>query len=85
MLEAETIEECMEWPVCSPDMNPIDHVWDMLGQFIVARLRPLFTLQDMKMALLEKWNSIPQSLIDNIIASVENRCAAVLAVRGDHN
>ncbi|GFT15750.1 transposable element Tcb2 transposase [Trichonephila clavipes] len=22
----------MEWPVCSPDMNPIEHVWDALGR-----------------------------------------------------
>ncbi|GFX89854.1 transposable element Tcb2 transposase [Trichonephila clavipes] len=83
MLEAETIQR-MEWPACSPDLNPIEHVWDMLGLRIAARPRPLATVRDLEIALLEEWNSIPQSLIDNLTASMANRCAAVLAVRGDH-
>ncbi|GFX47192.1 transposable element Tcb2 transposase [Trichonephila clavipes] len=65
MLEAETIQR-MEWPECSPDLNPIEHVWDMLGRRIAARQRPPATVRDMEIALLEKWNSIPQSLIDNL-------------------
>ncbi|GFX84974.1 transposable element Tcb2 transposase [Trichonephila clavipes] len=83
MLEAETIQR-MEWPACSSDLNPIEHVWDMLGRRIAARPRPPATVRDLEIALLEEWNSIPQSLIDNLIVSMANRCAAVLAVRGDH-
>ncbi|GFX21712.1 transposable element Tcb2 transposase [Trichonephila clavipes] len=79
MLEAETIQR-MEWPACSPDLNPIEHVWDMLGRRIAARPRPPATIRDLEIALLEEWNSIPQSLIDNFIASMANKCAAVLAV-----
>ncbi|GFX92350.1 retrovirus-related Pol polyprotein from transposon 297 [Trichonephila clavipes] len=37
MLEAETIQR-MEWTACSPDLNPIEHVWDMLGRRIAAKL-----------------------------------------------
>ncbi|GFT58557.1 DDE_3 domain-containing protein [Trichonephila clavipes] len=67
-----------------PDLNPIEHVWDILGRRIAARPRPPATVRDLEIALLEEWNSIPQSLIDNLIASMANRCAAVLTVRGDH-
>ncbi|GFU07471.1 transposable element Tcb2 transposase [Trichonephila clavipes] len=83
MLEAETIQR-MEWPACSPDLNPVEHVWDMLRRRIAARPKPPATVRDLEIALLEEWNSIPQSLIDNFIASMANRCAAVLAIRGDH-
>ncbi|GFX99227.1 transposable element Tcb2 transposase [Trichonephila clavipes] len=83
MLEAETIQR-MEWPAFSPDLNPIEHVWDILGRRIATRPRPPATVRDLEIALLEEWNSIPQSLIDNLIASMANRCATVLAVRGDH-
>ncbi|GFV14995.1 acyl-CoA synthetase family member 2, mitochondrial [Trichonephila clavipes] len=72
MLEAETIQR-MEWPVCSPDLNPIEHVWYMLVRRIAARPRPPATVRDLEIALLEEWNSIPQSLIDNLIASMANR------------
>ncbi|GFW52095.1 integrase catalytic domain-containing protein [Trichonephila clavipes] len=72
MLEAETIQR-MELPACSPDLNPIEHVWDMLRRRIAARPRPPATVRDLEIALLEEWNSIPQSLIDNFIASVANR------------
>ncbi|GFV59477.1 transposable element Tcb2 transposase [Trichonephila clavipes] len=74
----------MEWPACYPDLNPIEHVWDMLGRRIAARPRSPATVRDLEIALLEEFNSIPQSLIDNLVASMANRCAAVLAVRGDH-
>ncbi|GFU34527.1 transposable element Tcb1 transposase [Trichonephila clavipes] len=30
----------MDWPAYSPDMNPIEHVWDMLGRRIEARQSP---------------------------------------------
>ncbi|GFW48046.1 hypothetical protein TNCV_2402331 [Trichonephila clavipes] len=40
---------------------------------IAARPRPPATVRDLEIALLEEWNSIPQSLIDNFIASMANR------------
>ncbi|GFV40943.1 transposable element Tcb1 transposase [Trichonephila clavipes] len=45
---ANTLDEClqskditrMDWPAYSSDLNPIEHVWDMLGQRIAARQPP---------------------------------------------
>ncbi|GFT31982.1 transposable element Tcb2 transposase [Trichonephila clavipes] len=44
----------MEWPACSPDMNPIEHVWDALGRRVVGHQPPPQTLQEMERALLEE-------------------------------
>ncbi|GFY27444.1 transposable element Tcb2 transposase [Trichonephila clavipes] len=79
MLEAETIQR-MEWPACSPDLNPIEHVWDMFGRRIAARPRPPATVRDLEIALLAEWNSIPQSLIDNL----KQVCSSLSCSRRPH-
>ncbi|GFX54122.1 hypothetical protein TNCV_2337581 [Trichonephila clavipes] len=82
-LEAETIHR-MEWLTCSPDLNQVEHVWDILGRRFNARPRPPVTTQNLGIALRQDQNSILISLIENLIAILQNRCAAVLVVRGDH-
>jgi len=35
-LQAETID-CIDWPARSPDINPIEHAWDLLQAAVSAR------------------------------------------------
>ncbi|GFX39908.1 transposable element Tc1 transposase [Trichonephila clavipes] len=44
LLESEDIER-MDWPARSPDLNPIEHVWDFLGRRLAARTLPLVTIR----------------------------------------
>ncbi|GFY36018.1 transposable element Tcb2 transposase [Trichonephila clavipes] len=73
----------MEWPACSPDMNPIEHVWDALGRRVAGRQPPLQTLQELERALLEEWDRIPQLVINSLIDCMLQRCSTSLAVRGN--
>ncbi|GFT67538.1 transposable element Tcb2 transposase [Trichonephila clavipes] len=54
----------MEWPACSPNMNPIEYVWDALGRRVPGRQPPPQTLQELERALLEEWDRIPQLVIN---------------------
>lgn len=82
-LETENIQR-MSWPANSPDLNPIEHVWDMLGRQIAALSHPPSSVTELKRTLQEAWNHLSPQLIHHLIASMVNRCAACLAVRGDH-
>ncbi|GFW43923.1 transposable element Tc3 transposase [Trichonephila clavipes] len=83
LLESEDIE-CMDWPARSPDLNPIEHVWDFLGRRLAAlTLRPV-TIRELRLALQDESAAMPQQLIDTLILSMDRRCETCLAVRGDH-
>ncbi|GFY35396.1 transposable element Tcb2 transposase [Trichonephila clavipes] len=76
--------ERMDWSARSPDLNPIEHVWDFLGRRLAARTLPPVTIRELRLALQDEWAAMPQQLIDTFILSMGRRCETCLAVRGDH-
>ncbi|KMQ82797.1 dna-mediated transposase [Lasius niger] len=82
-LESEDIQR-MQWPANSPDLNPIEHVWDMLGRGIAAFCPPPSSIPELKTALLQVWETLSTELIITLIESMKNRCAACVAARGGH-
>ncbi|GFY08435.1 transposable element Tcb2 transposase [Trichonephila clavipes] len=83
LLESEDIGR-MDWPVRSPDLNPIEHVWDFLGRRLAARTLPPVTIRELRLALQDERAAMPQQLFDTLILSMGRRCETCLAVRGDH-
>ncbi|GFV51465.1 transposable element Tcb2 transposase [Trichonephila clavipes] len=83
LLKSEDIER-MDWPARSPDLNPIEHVWDFLGRRLAARTLPPVTIREFRLALQDEWAAMPRQLIDTLILSMGRRCETCLAVRGDH-
>ena len=57
-LKAETVQR-MEWPACSSELDPIEHIWDTLGRRIDAKTMPPVTVRDLEIVLLLEWKSIP--------------------------
>jgi transposase len=55
------------WPACSPDLNPIEHIWSILKQYLNQRPRKPTSKDEMITAILEEWERItPQTIIDLI-------------------
>ncbi|GFY04140.1 transposable element Tc3 transposase [Trichonephila clavipes] len=89
---ANIVKEClqfeditrMDWPSYSPDWNPIEHVWDMLGRRIAALQPPPTFLLELRGALLDEWCNILHDQIDNLILSMPRCCKACIASSGRH-
>ena len=65
-------------------LNPIEHLWDNLDTCVRQRQNPPGKVNELRDALLEEWNNIPQTQINNLIHSMRSRCQAVSNARGGH-
>ncbi|GFV72364.1 transposable element Tcb2 transposase [Trichonephila clavipes] len=83
LLESEDIER-MDWPARSPDLYPIEHVWDVLDRRLAFRTLPAVTIRELRLTLQDEWAAMPQQLIETLILCMGRRCETCLAVRGDH-
>ncbi|UYV79193.1 hypothetical protein LAZ67_17001455 [Cordylochernes scorpioides] len=69
------------WPPYSPDLSPIEHVWDIIGRRLHALPQPRSEDELWQMGERE-WRAIPQDAIRTLIDSLLRRVAACIAVRG---
>lgn len=76
--------ETLPWPARSPDLNPIEHLWDYLGRQVRARDPPVQNLQELTLALHQEWQRIPMFRIRRLIATMRRRVANVINVRGGY-
>ena len=72
----------LQWPAQNPDLNPIEHIWDMLKRKIKSASNPPQTLNELRSAVVSAWNSIPQVDVRNIIQSMPDRMQPVKRARG---
>ena len=74
----------MAWPSMSPDLSPIEHVWDEMDRRLRQIPNQPFTLQGLGEALQEVWQEIPQALHANLVASMRRQCQECVNARGGH-
>jgi len=85
-LEHDNVFTVLKWPPQSPDLNPIEHLWDVVEQELHAldvlhALNPtnLHQLQD---AILSIWVNISKECFQHLAESMSHRIKAVLKAKG---
>ena len=50
----------LSWPAKSPDLNPIEHIWDLLDRRVRARAISPRNVRELAGAFVEEWGNISQ-------------------------
>lgn len=74
----------LAWPSLSPDLNPIEHMWDELGRRIRRRPNAANNVQELTAALVEEWNRIPRQVYRTLCRSMRSRIQEVITKHGGH-
>ena len=72
----------LPYPSTSSDMNPIEKCWRRLKQALHRRLYQPTTKEEIRQAVLEEWDAIPQQWINELILKQEHWIAVFVQRHG---
>ncbi len=72
----------MHWPPQSPDLNPIEQIWELLNSSMkkLARSTKDSTWKNLQAA----WENISNEVLERYIFTMRARCQAVIDAKGGH-
>ena len=82
-LQQDTIVP-MDWLAFSPDLNPIEHAWNMLQVAILRCPDQTTTLVELENVLIEDGDNTEMAAIQRLVGIMRRDCQTVIAPRGSH-
>ncbi len=80
-LEHDNEFTLLKWPPQSPDLNPIEHLWDVVEREIhIMDVQPT-NLQQLRDAIMSIWTKISEEC-SNTLLNLSQRIKAVLKAKG---
>jgi hypothetical protein len=72
----------LDWPACSPDLNPTENIWGQLVRMIYAENKQYQTVEQLKQAILKAWRRLTVQTLRNHVESMPNRIFQVINRNG---
>jgi len=72
----------LKWPPQSPDLKPIEHIWDVVERELRALDVHPTNLHHLQDAILSIWANISKECVQHLVKSMPHRIKAVLKAKG---
>jgi len=63
----------LDWPACSPDLNPIENIWGILARRVYEKNKKFDTVDNLKNEILKQWSLLDHNYLWNLINSMPKR------------
>ncbi len=81
-LEHDNEFTLLKWPPQSSDLNPIEHIWDVVEREIcIMDVQPI-NLQQLRDAIMSIWTKISEQCFQHLVESMPRIIKAVLKAKG---
>ena len=74
----------LDWPAQSPDLNPIEHLWNLLKRRINGYEMPASGVWELWERAEVEWGKLRPEVCQKLIETIPRRLEAVIKAKGGH-
>ncbi|GFY12394.1 transposable element Tcb1 transposase [Trichonephila clavipes] len=72
----------LDWPSQSPDLNPIQHLWDEIERRLCSQPNRPSSLQVLTSTVMDAWKAVPMVTYQKLVESLPKYVQAVIHAKG---